>query len=338
MKPYRKALAGVLLAAMVWSSSALAASGASQSDAATSLAREINAAGFAAWSSLGDRSAVQDAMVSPLAMWYVDRFTDPAWTSLNPAVTVALKALRERTAFAGVICANATKSRFSASEAAAAARLWGVSTAWTSKSRSDVSIDVSMREAFSFKKQSKTLPFAHGDGLRAVRLDSADGRAEVYLIQGTRERLLQFRTEMTEPAWERFTKQFRDAGVQVEPFHLSRSSYTEVPVTSQTLFGDTVLPAAAVQHAIYGDQAVALSTQDGAIRVGYAIRAKFVPPPASHTYGKRTTVSVFHVPDSITYAAAPPLPRERYISLYQPLAYVVVDRPSGIVLLAGMHD
>lgn len=338
---------GVLLAVILFASlltrtqtAALASStaGPSGDDADYPLSRQINTIGFTAWTALDSFPGYPDATVSPFAIWYLNQFTESGWRHADPKITVALKSLIERSGLSGAIHVNRSRVAFTQSDAAIAVRVWAASTSWTSTGDSDVRADVSLRRTFAFHNHPQVMPFFVGDGLRAVRFDSTDGLAQVFVIQGTPERLSQFRQEITEPEWERFTSRFRDTRVELDVLTLSRASYMEVQSNSSMLFGATVSPATVIQHAIFGNQSFALSPRGGDITFAATIQGKVVPPPVTRSYSNGTSVSVYHAPDSTTYAPAPRLPNERYISLLQPMIYVVVDRPTGVILLIGMHE
>jgi hypothetical protein len=81
-----------------------------------------------------------------------------------------------------------------------------------------------------------------------------------------------------------------------------------------------------------------MTARGGVVTVAAAVQGKAIPPTVTRSYSNGTSVGVYHVANSTTYAPAPRLPNDRYISLLQPMIYVVVDRPTGIVLLIGMHE
>lgn len=309
-------------------------------DIDSNLAHEVNAAGFRAWASLDDSPSTSDMTVSPLAIWYLDQFIDPSWRRADPKSAPALKSLIARAHLSGTISANSDKVNFTRSDAAAAARLWGASTKWTPAEDSDIRIDVSLGEKLAFRNQSQSptaMPFFFGDGIRAVRLDSTDGLSEVFLFQGPVDRLSAFRATVTESSWKTMISEFRNTEVRFDDFTVSRASYMEVAAPSSSLFGANVEPATVIQHGLYGNQSLKLTNEGAELTAAAAVRGKVVPPPTMHQLSDGTVVNVYHAPDSTTYAPVAHLPQERYISLLQPMIYVVVDRPTGVVLLIGMH-
>lgn len=306
----------------------------------------INAGGFRAWKNFFDFPGMNvdpdvDVTVSPLVIWYLDRFTGRHWKKPDPAVAAVLKGLVARTALSGAIGINRANVSFTASDVARA-HAWNASTSWTPPAGSDVGVAATLREVFEFPRFSlrqmpRQMPYCACDGLRAIRFDSSDGHTQVFIIRGALERLTKFRTALTQQRWARFMSRFRDAFVELDTFALSRYTTTETPSRSLTVFGAAVLPGAVLVHAITGNQTLVMDGEGGHLAVAASLYGQVVPPLTTRRLSDGTVESVAHLIAPPFYDLAPSLPKGQYISLLPPLIYVVVDRPTGIVLLIGMH-
>ncbi len=342
MPNYPKALRVLLAITLLGLSLARLPAGAAGTDAHFRVARDINALGFSEWSQMfyfpGVNFPGADVTVCPPAIWYLDQFTGRKWQPPDARMMTILNDLVRRGRLTATVRVNRDRVALTTSDLAAA-RAWRASTTWVPADLSDLQVEMSLGETFAFAGNSPIeMPFVSSDGLRAVRFDSSDGHTEVFVIQGTSGRLTEFRKNLTESAWERFIGQFRKTGVKLDTFDLSRTAYMEVPSHSATLLNTVIMPATVVLGAISANQSFILTPQGGHFAVSAVIRGLAVPPPVTHHLSNGTTVTVYHLSAPPMYDLAPPLPKGQYISLLQPLIYVVVDRPSGVVLLIGMHE
>lgn len=303
------------------------------------IAREINEVGFRAWASQDDPHGVRDAAVSPLAIWYLNQFTNLGWAKRGPEVASTLKALAKDAGFSAMISVNRGRVRFGEGNVKTAARLWGASTRWLPPAGYDIRVDVSLKQAFDFsiRPRRARVPFFHEFGLRSIRLDSSNGRTSIYLVQGSEERLSAFKVTLSEQGWKSFTSGFRDTEIDLDDISLSRVSSAEISSESSSLFGTEVTPRTGAQHAIFGNQTFDLTNVGGEASVAMAIQGKVIAPPITHRLSNETTVTVYHLPDTVNYDPAAGAPIQRQFSLVQPMIYIVVDRLTGVVLLIGMH-
>jgi hypothetical protein len=305
-----------------------------------SIARSINDLGFRYWSKLGNFAGGQDVALSPLTIWYLNQFTDPGWHKQRVSVASMIETLVRTAGFSASITADRKTVRLNERDVATLASVWCASTRWSKPGDYDVRLDVSLRAKFDLGPRANLkMPFINQDGLTGVRVDSLDGSVELYLLQGSIERLSGFQNSLTERSWETFIGEFHDEPIVRDEISLSRTSYTEVPPESSAMFGARIAAGNVRQRAMFGNNSLTLNEPSGVVTVATAVQGNSISSQLTHETFGNTTVT--HYPNRGTasnYDESPRLSNERYFSLVQPLIYIVVNRPTGIVLLIGIHQ
>lgn len=319
--------------------------------ASRNLARDINKLGFEAFSHADNASGVRDAIVSPLAIWYLDQFLDANWGNGQDVDATFLHQIGEHTNFSATVWANRSKSTYTVKDAAVAERVFCASTRWfpwaTSQtvprfinpSGYDFSVTLAFDVEFALPVAREgsvvRAPFFDDGSLHGIRLDSNDGATAAYLFWGTNDALTAFRASMNATEWESLTSRFKEANVLLGDISLQRFAYNESLPDDTRSFGTALFPGLLLPRALLSNESLTLSPKQSSVTVIAALHGYSTKPTRLNVNGR----TEYQVEDySVISDPGWTLPRAQRFSILKPLVYVIEDRSTTTILLMGAHE
>jgi hypothetical protein len=296
-------------------------------------AAAVNREGFAAFAAF-DRDAA-DVMVSPLLTWYVHRFLSLRSQDNQARELIALLFQSGVTIDATVHAARG-RSNYTPTVASyerddlAVKTIWDQGPelrdfAWTFDVDIRTHDDLLDKAAAELDVPFVRAPFSARDGIRAVRLDAADGSRSLFVFFGTQAALTDLRKRMSPELWQTMNSGFAMTDLKISDFNLRRRSGIAVPVDAKEGFGSFAAPMKPRD----GSATVSLSASLG--EASMRLHAELGGFPTD--YGPNDVRPSEVAPD-VHYVVIPP---ERRVSAIVPLLYVLQDTRSGAILLLGTH-
>lgn len=326
----RSAVAAAAIAGMLLGAPAQAA--APQAPAAGMVAA-MNRAGFAEFAAAGaDRL---DVMVSPLLTWYVHAFLslrshDASARALvtrlrrsGVMIGATMRAARGRSGYTDIIASSARDDL-------GVTTLWdqsrGADYAWTAEAEMRTSDDFADKALAQLDDVSLRAPFYARDGIRAVRLDSADGSRSLFVFFGTRAILSELRRRMSVDLWQQLTGEFVPSDVLLSNFTLRQRKRVSISIAPNEGFGSFQRPGGSHDGDV--DASISASLQ----RVDSRLHAAVQGYPSVDEPG------VPHEAYRIVYAdPATMISEDRRLSSTVPALYVLEDTQTGAIVLMGVN-
>lgn len=297
-----------------------------QSDASpiAATAEAINGDGLAAFARL--RAGDWDVAESPLLTWYVHRFM--TLREPDPRARALLAELRAAgVSVEGRMTARRGASSYTEAVAENERSVLGLETQWEPPPpilawTADITIrtdDARPGTSSTDAAAAVTAPFYERDGVRGVRLMSADGSRALYAFFGEAATITGLRTRLTPSLWQSMRREFSPSLVDLENWSVdleTNSRFDADPAEGFGSFASRVRTRA-------GSGELRFTVSPGELKL--ALRA-YVEGLALNVLG-----------ESIHADPAGLMPVVHRLGTTTAVLYVVADTRTGVILLLGEH-
>jgi hypothetical protein len=303
----------------------------------TSTVEAMNREGFAEFAAI--KADIKDPVMSPLLMWYLHRFLgmkshDPQARALleqlrrsGVAIDTTMHAVRGQSGYTDTVASHE-------SEDLAAKTVWDQPTERMSQAW-ELKVQILIDDTFAYfdpnrpEESRLTAPFYARDGIRAVRLDAANGSRALFLFWATPSVLTDLRARMSPSLWQTMSSGFTESGISIANFIVRCSSGMAVWISDEVGFGFVHEPQRYAGVEAWAMMSVSRNEVNARLTSTVQGFPTVYPPGYSVRPGRAE--------DSIDYCCF--IPEDHMLAANEPvpLIYVIQDKRTGAILLMGKN-